>query len=57
MMMVWQGMKQNDGASTGVNVEKDWVMVDYDQVAYPGEVVAKDRSQFKVSDMIFAGKN
>ena len=47
----------NDGASTGVNVEKNWVMVDYDEVAYPGEVVAKDRSKFKISGMIFAGKH
>ena len=45
------------GALTDVNVEvKDWVMVDYDRVAYPGEVLAKDGSEFKVSDMIFAGK-
>ena len=37
---------------------KDWVMVEYDQVGYPGEVVAKEESDdFKVSVMIPAGNH
>ena len=60
--MANNGEANDDGvargeANDGVNVEKDWVIVDYDLVAYPGEVLAKDGSEFKVSDMIFAGKN
>ena len=44
---------------SGLKVEvKDWVMVEYDQVGYPGEVVAKEESDdFKVSVMIPAGNH
>lgn len=36
---------------------KDWVLVDYEGTAYPGEIISKEGEDYEVSVMLPAGKN